>query len=145
MAMDRKYLWAIIFIIVSVLIFFVTPITFPPPPAMASQVAPDLLPHFLAIGLWGSVGIGVGISFLIIYGGLMRTFPHSARAPVMIFLAGGLWYTLLTWVHDGWHAINGDNIRGLVPIEYTFHMTDVIWGILLLYGVLRLARLKIVQ
>jgi hypothetical protein len=60
------------------------------------------------------------------------------RAWAMYLCIG--WLMVSWWPHDNLHIHNGDNLQGLLYIEYGFHMTLMISAIVLAYCFLSLLR-----
>jgi hypothetical protein len=109
-----------------------------PPPAGFTPPA-SLLPFFVILGLAESLALGAGVAFLI-FG-----FPLIARTGVGPLAAWGgylgiAWSLLNWWAHDGFHRVNGLAFAGLLRIEYGFHVTLIIGGLLSAYFFLSVAQ-----
>jgi hypothetical protein len=80
------------------------------------------IPFFLVLKIFEGLALGVGIGFLF-FG---RRLLGRAGAPPPLALLAYLsisWCLVNWWLHDNLHAINGENIWGLIGIEYGFHVT----------------------
>lgn len=85
------------------------------------------MPFFLGLKLFEGLALGVGIG-LLLFGN--RTLGRAAAHPPLALLAylSISWYLVNWWLHDNLHAINGDNLWGLIGIEYAFHVTMMVGG-----------------
>jgi hypothetical protein len=98
------------------------------------------LPFFIILALTESVLLGLGISFLLFgFPVVRRVSPDSKLRAWAMYLCIG-WLMVSWWPHDNLHIHNGDNLQGLLYIEYGFHMTLMISGIVLAYCFLSLLR-----
>ncbi len=96
------------------------------PPATGAQ-----LPLFMLLGATEALAFGLGISFLV--------FGYSTlKANVSVSPALGrtahlsiVWLLASWWPHDSLHLHNGMNLSGLLAIEYAFHVTLIIAGVIL--------------
>jgi hypothetical protein len=111
-----------------------------PPAAGVPEPTGGQLPFFIFLALMESVLLGLGISFLL-FGlpAVSRVSPDSqARAWAMYLCIG--WLMVSWWPHDNLHIHNGNNMQGLLFIEYGFHFTLMITAIVLAYCFLSLIR-----
>lgn len=46
------------------------------------------------------------------------------------------------WLHDTLHMINGENMTGLILIEYTFHVPMILVGVLLIAATIQSSRTR---
>jgi hypothetical protein len=109
-----------------------------PPPAGFNPPA-SLLPFFVVLGVVESLAFGAGVAFLI-FG-----FPLIARTGVGSLAAWGgyigiAWSLVNWWAHDGFHRVNGLHLAGLLWIEYSFHVTLILGGLLSVYFFLSVVR-----
>ena len=63
--------------------------------------------------------------------------PHPAWGGHL----GIAWSLVNWWAHDGFHRVTGLNYEGLIRIEYGFHVTLIVGGILAAYFFLSVARI----
>ena len=112
-------------------------VLWPPPPFFTPP--PSLLPFFMGLGIVESVAFGLGVAFLIFGWRLVRQTgvgPFAAWGGYM----GIAWSLVNWWAHDGFHRVTGLNFGGLVRIEYGFHVTLILGGILTAYFFLSVSR-----
>lgn len=123
----------------TVLAFVSSQLLWPPPPGFNPPAT--LLPFFVVLGAAESLAFGAGVAFLI-FG-----FPLIARTGVGPLAAWGgyigiAWSLINWWAHDGFHRVNGLMFVGLLWIEYSFHLTLILGGLLSVYFFLSVARSK---
>jgi len=101
-------------------------------PEMAGVPGPSaaLLPHFIFVSALESVAFGLGVGFLLFgWGHLAKAGADKLAKAAFISIA---WFLVSWWPHDNMHRVNGmDNFEGLIRIEYTFHVTLIVGGIIL--------------
>src|SRR5215216_5579293 len=109
-----------------------------PPAAAGPEPTGGQLPFFIVLAIMEAVLLGLGISFLL-FGlpAVRRVSPDSkARALAMYVCIG--WLMVSWWPHDNLHISNGNNMQGLLFIEYGFHFTLMIAALVLAYCFLSL-------
>jgi hypothetical protein len=110
------------------------------PSPMIPQATGVQVPLFMILGAAEALAFGLGVSFLLFgYSNLKANVPVSApmsrAAHVSIAWLLGNW-----WAHDSLHLHNGMNLNGLLRIEYGFHITLMIAGVILLRFFLAVVR-----
>ncbi len=86
------------------------------------------------------MAFGLGVSFLLF--GLptvRRVSPNSKLTAWAMYLSIG-WLLVSWWPHSHLHQVVGENLQGLLYIEYGFHVTVIIGAAVLAYGFLTLLR-----
>ncbi len=135
--MNIKFKVIAVIVVGTVLAFGSSQVLWPPPPGFNPPA--NLLPFFVILGLVESLAFGAGVAFLI-FG-----FPLIARTGVGSLTAWGgylgiAWSLVNWWAHDGFHRVNGLRFVGLLWIEYAFHITLILGGLLSVYFFLSVAR-----
>ena len=135
--MNTKSKVIAVVVIGTVLAFGSSQLLWPAPPGFNPPAS--LLPFFVILGLVESLAFGAGVAFLI-FG-----FPLVARTGVNPSAAWGgylgiAWSLVNWWAHDGFHRVNGLKFAGLLGIEYGFHVTLILGGLLSVYFFLSVAR-----
>lgn len=107
-----------------------------PPAEGGPEPTTGQLPFFIFLAAMESVLLGLGVSFLIFGLPLVRRFAagSSVRAWAMYLAIG--WLLVSWWPHDNLHIHVGDDMQGLLYIEYGFHVTLMICGLIVAYGFL---------
>ena len=98
------------------------------------------VPFFLFLAVFEALTFGLGISFLLFgFVPLKRALGGSSWRTWAAYLAIG-WFLVSWWPHDNMHIHNGSDLQGLLYIEYGFHLTLMVAGLLLAYSLLTLLR-----
>src|SRR3989338_6669344 len=127
--MKRKYIAILLAIIFAAISFPLSRIIWPDPVGMVGP-EPQLIPFFIVLSILESVALGVGMVILISY-------FSEGKKNMWTFLAA-VWLLISWWPHDNLHRVNGDsNFFGLLMIEYGFHITLMISGLILATFVVR--------
>lgn len=99
------------------------------------------LPLLMLYGLLAAVSFGVAAAFLIWGRPLVARLGVSKGLTTAAHLA--ITWVLGNWViHDSLHIFNGHNMWGLIAIEYAFHGTLIVAGVVLVWTMLSVARAK---
>lgn len=90
-----------------------------------------LLPLFMILGVVEALALGLGTSFLLFGYSAMRdgtslSAPMTRAAHLSIS-----WLLMNWWAHDSLHIRNGMYLPGLLKIEYGFHFTLILSGLIL--------------
>jgi hypothetical protein len=110
-----------------------------PPAAGGPEPTAGQLPFFIFLAVFEALTFGLGISFLLFgFAPLRRAVGATWRAWA-IYLSVG-WFLVSWWPHDNLHIHNGDDLQGLLYIEYGFHVTLMLAGIVLAYSLLTMLR-----
>jgi hypothetical protein len=95
---------------------------------------------FIVLEAIQSLAFGLGVSFLL-FGvpTVRRVSPNSKPMAWAMYLSIG-WLLVSWWPHSHLHQVVGENLQGLLYIEYGFHVTVIIGAAVLAYGFLTLLR-----
>ena len=101
-----------------------------PDPGMPQPMGAQL-PLFMLLGAVEALALGLGASFLLFGYARMKantgvTEPMARAAHLSI-----VWLLMNWWAHDSLHIHNGMYLNGLLKIEYAFHVTLIISGLIL--------------
>lgn len=114
-------------------------VIWPPAPGGPEPTAGQL-PFFIFLAFFEALTFGLGISFLLFgFAPLRRAVGGSAWRTWAIYLSVG-WFLVSWWPHDNLHIHNGSDLQGLLYIEYGFHVTLMLAGIILAYSLLTMLR-----
>jgi len=124
--------------ILTIVIFVVQAIVFPPmgmPPM-------SMLPEFIFLSIWDALAFGVGIAILLYVGVGYSKWPREIRGSLLVLFFIALWFTLLTWIHDGLHNTGAmpPNWMLLAVTEYMFHVPWLIFGLALVLVIRQLVK-----
>jgi len=100
-----------------------------PGPDMPQAVGVQV-PLFMLLGVIEALALGLGVAFLIF------RYPTMARPGVSEPLTRAAhlsiaWILMNWWAHDSLHVHNGMYLTGLLRIEYAFHVTLIVAGVVL--------------
>ena len=129
----------VVTVIVGVAAMALDPILWPIAEGGAQPTAGQLF-FFIVLEAIQSLAFGLGVSFLVF--GLptvRRVSPNSQLMAWAMYLSIG-WLLVSWWPHSHLHQVVGENLQGLLYIEYGFHVTVIIGAIVLAYGLLSLLR-----
>ncbi len=70
---------------------------------------------------------------------MRRASPNSKLMVWAMYLSIG-WLLVSWWPHSHLHQVVGENLQGLLYIEYGFHVTTIIGTVVLAYGFVSLLR-----
>jgi hypothetical protein len=79
------------------------------------------LPLFIILGVLDSLAFGVGVAFLLYGYPLVRRLGQGRLAWATYLSIA--WSLVSWWPHSNMHRVNGENIAGLLAIDYGFHAT----------------------
>ena len=91
------------------------------------------LPFFIVLNLAEVLTFGFGVSFLIFGFPLVRAIAPASQTLTRLAYISIAWLILNWWPHDSLHIHNGMNLNGLLGIEYGFHFSLMIAGVILAY------------
>ena len=135
--MNSRLKIAAVIVVASAAAFASSLLIWPPPAFFAPP--PSLIPFFVGLGIAESLAFGCGVAFLIFGWRLVRETGVGSLAAWGGY-AGITWSLVNWWAHDGFHRVAGLNYQGLIRIEYGFHVTLIVGGILAAYFFLSVAR-----
>jgi hypothetical protein len=129
---------AIVAAVLTLVIFLTQGIIFPPtemPPA-------SFLPAFIFLYFWDALAFGVGVALLIYFAINYSKWPKEIRGSFLVLSFIALWFTLLNWIHDGFHdsGAAAPNWAYLAMTEYLFHFPWLIFGLALAIVVRQLTK-----
>ena len=88
------------------------------------------LPLFMLLAFAEAMAFGFGVAFLLFGYPWVRT---AGPAPAPLARAAHVaiaWVLINWWAHDSFHIANGLDLGGLLLIEYAFHTTLMLAGLI---------------
>lgn len=126
----------IVTVIVAVAAFMAGPMIWPP--ATEGDGPGSLLPLFLVVSALESIGLGLGVSFLLFGWPWVKRVAQDMKTPARILYVAIAWSLVSWWPHDNMHMSNAhDNWGRLLMIEYIFHVTLILAAAGMAWSVLR--------
>src|SRR5688572_1571342 len=116
---------AVITLIVAIPAFVTGRMIWPPAEGGAAPTASQL-PHLMVLSGVEAIALGLGVAFLILAWPMVRRVPSADRKRTVAAYLSLAWLLTNWWSHDNMHAHNGENLDGLIRIEYGYHVTLVI-------------------
>jgi len=143
-ASRNRIKWLVVTLVLAVIAFLASPNGplggFWRPSPDFPQPTDAQLPLFVLLNVSEVLIFGLGIAFLIFGYPLMQTIaPASKRLTFWAYLSIA-WLLSNWWPHDSLHVANGTNMSGLLVIEYVFHVTLMVAGVILAYFFFALPR-----
>ena len=130
---------AIVTALVAVPAFVSGPILFPPADTGVEPTAGQM-PFFLFLAVGDAVLLGLGMSFALFGLSVIRkASPDSKVRAWAMYLSIG--YLMVSWwPHLNMHAHNGMDLKGLLIIDYLFHLPLEVAGVVLALSFISLFR-----
>ncbi len=116
--------------------FLVGPVLWPPA-AGGPEPSAGQLPFFVVLFAIEALVFGLGISFLAFGLPLVRKAAGGSRLRAWAMYLSIGWLLVSWWPHDNLH-IHTESLQGLLYIEYGFHMTLILSGLILAYSFMSL-------
>jgi hypothetical protein len=130
---------ALVTVVLGVAAIALGPIVWPIAQGGAQPTAGQLF-FFVVLEVIQSLAFGLGVAFLLFgFSAVRRASPNSGLMAWAMYLSIG-WLLVSWWPHAHLHQVVGENLQGLLYIEYGFHVTAIIAGLILAYGFLSLLR-----
>jgi len=97
------------------------------------------MPFFVVLFAIEALAFGLGISFLAFGLPLVRKAASGSMLTAWSMYLSIGWLLVSWWPHDNLH-IHTESLQGLLYIEYGFHVTLILSGLVLAYSFLSLLR-----
>lgn len=109
-------------------------------PNAPSEIAPtsQQVFHFIVLSGFEALAFGLGVSLLLFGQDYLKNLPVKIKSSALIIWAILSWMLVSWWPHDRMHAHNGEDLNGLILIEYTFHVGLIILTAILAYQFFKL-------
>jgi uncharacterized membrane protein YozB (DUF420 family) len=143
----RSGSWAggiVLTLVLAIVAFFLSP-TMPlgkfwAPSAIMPSAVGIQVPMLIILNILEVITFGLGVSFLVFgWQYLQPISPASRRLTVASFVSIA-WLLISWWPHDSLHAHIGENMGSFLAVEYGFHVTLMIAGVILGAFILTLLR-----
>ena len=127
-------IWAkflIVIVVIGIPAFMAGPMIWHPSPDIAPTAGQ--MPFFMLLSLVESLFFGFSIAFIAFGWSLVKKASQPGKFAKARFAAIA-WLLISWWPLDNLHISNGMNTQGLLYIDYGFHMTLMLAGIVLAYS-----------
>lgn len=98
------------------------------------------IPLFMILGATEALAFGLGVSFLVFGYSTVKASPAVSEPLARAAHLSIVWFLINWWAHDSLHLHNGLELNGLLGIEYGFHFTLMIAGVILAWFFLAVMR-----
>ena len=120
---------ALLTVVVTIAALLLQPLLWPPAPGLPAPAGVQLA-LFIGLAVLGALTFGAGASFLAFGWPLVRRATAQTGVPAwLVYLAIG-WSLVSWWPHNNLHLANGDNLSALIAIEYAFHVSLYVTGLI---------------
>jgi len=119
--------------------------TFWAPSPEEPQPVGTQLALFILLKIAEALTFGLGISFLMFGYPVARAIAPASKSLTRAAHLSIAWLLFSWWPHDSLHIHNGMDLNGLLAIEYGFHVTLMIAGMILAYFFLTIVRQRTVS
>ena len=128
-------------LIAAVLAMVVGPILWPTsdPPLFPEPTATQL-PFFIVLQVVTCLTFGLGVSFLLFGLSVVRRVSADSKLRAWLMYLSIGWLLISWWPHGHLHQHNGDDMQGLLYIDYGFHVAPMLAGLIVAYCFLSLTR-----
>ena len=113
-----------------------------PAPDMPAPTAGQL-PFMILRNLIEVVTFGLGIAFALFGYRLLESARVPSRALTVAAYVCIVWLLASWWPHDSLHIANGMAMNGLIGIEYAFHVTCMVAGMIVALFFLAVIRQRV--
>ena len=111
-----------------------------PDPVGAVPPTTGELPFFVLLSVIEAVVFGLGVSLVVFGRSLLENVPERYRTRAVLSFISVAWLLISWWPHDNMHRANGENLQGLLLIEYQFHVTLIAASLIIAYCLITLLR-----
>jgi len=112
--------------------FFLGPIIWSPSPDI--QLTQTQMPFMIVLSAVEALAFGFGVAFILYGRRLVKHLAGSAGKAAGAMHGSLSWILVSWWPHDNMHIHNALNINGLIVIEYLFHFTLMVAGLVITYS-----------
>jgi membrane associated rhomboid family serine protease len=133
----RRSTWIkvlVVTLIAAVTAMVVGPILWPTsdPPLFHEPTAAQL-PFFIVLQVVTCLTFGLGVSFLLFGWAVVRRVSDEWKLRAWLMYLSIGWLLVSWWPHGHLHQHNGDDVQGLLYIEYGFHVAPMLAGLIVAY------------
>ncbi|MBI2056610.1 MAG: hypothetical protein HYT37_04535 [Candidatus Sungbacteria bacterium] len=104
-----------------------------PPSPLLPMPSAGQMPFFIIISAVEAIAFGVGVAFLALMRQSLQSMPGGQFKKALAGYISIGWLLVSWWPHDNLHLHIGHDIQKLLYIEYGFHVTLVVAGLVLAY------------
>jgi hypothetical protein len=136
--------WLIVTLVLAAIAFLASPNgplgVFWRPAADIAAPTGGQVPLLILLNIAEVLTFGLGIAFLIFGYPMVKTAVPASKGLTRAAHLSIAWLLINWWPHDSLHVAAGLNLNPLIAIEYGFHVTLMVAGVILAYFFLTLLR-----
>jgi hypothetical protein len=110
--------------------FLLGPVIWPKSPDIPAMTSLEF-GLFAILAAWDALLLGAGVSFLVFGWPVARRSAQPGKTTLAVIAI--TWVMANWWMHDNLHVHTGLHIPGTLAIEYGFHFTLAVAGLVLAY------------
>lgn len=130
--MKTRWKMLLITILVGIPAFLLGPVIWPPSPDIHPTQAQ--MPYLMVLSAIEALVFGFGIAFILFGRRLVRRVARGRGRAAGAMYGSLAWLLISWWPHDNLHIHNALYLNGLIAIEYAFHFTVILAGLVLTYS-----------
>ena len=109
-------------------------------PPLFPEPSPAQLPFFIILQIVTVLTFGLGVSFLLFGLPVVRSVSADSKLRAWLMYLSIGWLLISWWPHGHLHQHSGNDVQGLLYIEYGFHVAPMLAGLVVAYCFLSLMR-----
>jgi hypothetical protein len=109
-------------------------------PPLFPEPSPAQLPFFIILPIVTVLTFGLGVSFLLFGLPVVRSVSADSQLRAWLMYLSIGWLLISWWPHGHLHQHSGNDVQGLLYIEYGFHVAPMLAGLVVAYCFLSLVR-----
>jgi hypothetical protein len=128
--------WIVVTVAVALPALAAGPVLFPPSADFPEPTGAQF-PLLLGVMAFEALALGFAVAFLAFGWPIVRQVVGPDRPRTIAAYVATAWLLGNWWLHDNLHISNGANINGLIAIDYAFHVTLIVAGVIVGWQLLR--------
>jgi hypothetical protein len=109
-------------------------------PPLFPEPSSAQLPFFIILQIVTVLTFGLGVSFLLFGLPVVRSVSADSKLRAWLMYLSIGWLLISWWPHGHLHQHSGNDVQGLLYIEYGFHVAPMLAGLVVAYCFLSLMR-----
>ena len=102
-------------------------------PPLFPEPSSAQLPFFIVLQIVTALTFGLGVSFLLFGLAVVRGVSADSKLRAWLMYLSIGWLLISWWPHGHLHQHSGNDVQGLLYIEYGFHVAPMLAGFILAY------------
>ncbi len=111
-----------------------------PPLLGDAQPTNGQMASLIALAAINALSFGLGIAFLLLGWGWVQKLPGLSKTWIVALYLSVAWTLLNWWPHVSLHGHIGEDLDGLIAIDWGFHTTAILGGLIIIWSLHKIAR-----